>query len=294
MITIIIYIKEVFIMSDNIEIQAAQLAQKDNPSMNVRKWLQECYYGTLGTISTSRDVEGFPMGSIVPFCLDDMGRPVILTASIAAHTRNLKKDNRATLFIHDPKSEGDPQSSWRASLMGSFMKLTTEQEEQEHSYAEIITKEQEESILARYIERVPKARSYLQTHDFSFWRLSNIQKIRYIAGFGRITWIPGTKYLSKISEAAFLDMERGALKHMNDDHQDNMKEMCKGLYSIEASSVEMVELNIGGCMLKTSEPNGLYYCSFDRVVESVGGYKAQIIKLLKKSRQINRDKEPTT
>ena len=60
-----------------------------------------------------------------------------------------------------------------------------------------------------------------------------------------------TKYLSKISEAAFLDMERGALKHMNDDHQDNMKEICKGLYSIEASSVEMVELNIGGCMLKT-------------------------------------------
>ena len=61
MVIIIIYIQEVFIMSDNIEIQAAQLAQKDNPSMNVRKWLQECYYGTLGTISTSREVEGFPM-----------------------------------------------------------------------------------------------------------------------------------------------------------------------------------------------------------------------------------------
>ena len=281
-------------MSDNIETQAAALAQKENPSMNVRRWLQECHYGTLGTLSTSKDVEGFPMGSIVPFCLDDMGRPVILTASIAAHTRNLKKDNRATLFIHDPYSEGDPQSSWRASLMGTFMKLNTQQDENEQQYTEIISKEQEEHIMARYVERVPKAKSYLQTHDFSFWRLSKIQKIRYIAGFGRITWIPGEKYLSKISEAAFSDMERGALEHMNDDHQDNMKEICKGLYSVEPSHVEMVELNIGGCMLKTSEPDGLYHCSFDKVVENRGGYKAQIIKLLKKSRDINRDKEPTT
>ena len=90
-------------MSDNIEIQASILAQKENPSSHVRKWLQECHFGTLGTLSTKIEVKGFPMGSIVPFCVDDEGRPIILIAGIAAHTKNLKQ----VMISIDPESDVD-------------------------------------------------------------------------------------------------------------------------------------------------------------------------------------------
>ena len=100
--------------------EAAKIARKGNPALDVRKWLQICTHATFGTINSKKSVAGFPMGSIVPFCVDHLGRPIILIAGIAAHTRNLKADNRGTLFIHDPNASGDPQSSWRASLIGRF------------------------------------------------------------------------------------------------------------------------------------------------------------------------------
>ena len=277
--------------SKNIEREAAELAQKDNPSINVRKWLQECSFGTLGTISAKKDLLGFPLGSIVPFSLDSKGRPIILIAGIAAHTKNLKQDNRATLFVHDPNASGDPQASWRASLLGKFTQLCTESSDNLPNTCEVISKEEEEALMAKYVERVPNARSYLNTHNFALWRMSNIEKIRYIAGFGRITWIEGSTYLSLMQKARFKDMEHGAMVHMNEDHENNMKEICKAFYSIDPESVEMTELNIGGCLLKATNPDGLFFCSFDKVVENIGGYKAQIIKLLKKARTINAAQE---
>ena len=81
--------------------------------------------------------------------------------------------------------------------------------------------------MARYVERVPNAKGYLQTHDFSFWRLSELETIRYIAGFGRICWVSGDDYKSIINEDNFSDMKRGAIQHMNEDHQENMKEICR-------------------------------------------------------------------
>ena len=95
--------------------EADRLARKGNPSRDVRKWLHKSHSGTLGTLSMKKGIEGFPVGSIVPFAVDGHGRPLILIARIAAHTRNLKVDNRATLFVHDPEASGDPQASWRAS-----------------------------------------------------------------------------------------------------------------------------------------------------------------------------------
>ena len=34
---------------------------------------------------------GFPFGSVVPYCLDEQGRPLILISRIAQHTHNLQR-----------------------------------------------------------------------------------------------------------------------------------------------------------------------------------------------------------
>ncbi len=56
---------------------------------HARELLLKEYRGVLSTHSKS--MPGFPFGSVVPYCLDDQGRPLILISRIAQHTHNLQK-----------------------------------------------------------------------------------------------------------------------------------------------------------------------------------------------------------
>jgi len=49
------------------------------------------YLGRLGALSTlSRKQPGFPFGSVMPYGLDDHGRPIFLISTMAMHTQNLR------------------------------------------------------------------------------------------------------------------------------------------------------------------------------------------------------------
>lgn len=56
---------------------------------NARELLLKEYRGVLSTHSKS--MPGFPFGSVVPYCLDEQGRPLILISRIAQHTHNLQR-----------------------------------------------------------------------------------------------------------------------------------------------------------------------------------------------------------
>src|SRR5215472_17802349 len=67
------------------------------------------YLGRMGSLSTlSRKQPGFPFGSVMPYGLDDQGRPIFLISTMAMHTQNLQADPRATLFVTEPGASGDP------------------------------------------------------------------------------------------------------------------------------------------------------------------------------------------
>src|ERR1039458_6628362 len=58
------------------------------------------YLGRLGSLSTlSRKQPGFPFGSVMPYGLDEQGRPIFLISTMAMHTQNLKADPRASLLV---------------------------------------------------------------------------------------------------------------------------------------------------------------------------------------------------
>ena len=58
------------------------------------------YVGRLGSLSTlSRKQPGFPFGSVMPYGLDDHGRPILLISTMAMHTQNLQADPRASLLV---------------------------------------------------------------------------------------------------------------------------------------------------------------------------------------------------
>src|SRR5262245_52225662 len=132
------------------ELEAAQAAERDDPAGTARSWLLSVTDGTLCTTAVQRGVEGYPYGSVVPYALTPDGRPVLLLAHIAAHTANLKRDARASLFSRQPGIEGDPQAGWRLTVLG-----TMEQVPDGPDIAE---------IEARYREVVPAAARYRDTH----------------------------------------------------------------------------------------------------------------------------------
>src|SRR5205807_7626681 len=76
--------------------------------------------GRIGSLSThSQKFPGFPFGSMMPYAVDELGRPVFFISSMAMHTHNLKQDARASLLITQPDAAGDPLGAARVTLVGT-------------------------------------------------------------------------------------------------------------------------------------------------------------------------------
>src|SRR6266702_5001853 len=67
------------------------------------------YLGRIGSLSTlARKQPAFPFGSVMPYGLDEHGRPIFLISTMAMHTHNLQADSRASLLVTQPEASGDP------------------------------------------------------------------------------------------------------------------------------------------------------------------------------------------
>src|SRR5579863_6049954 len=78
------------------------------------------HVGRIGSLSTlSLKQPGFPFGSVMPYGLDDCGRPIFLVSTMAMHTQNLKADPRASLLVTQPDASGDPLGASRVTVMGN-------------------------------------------------------------------------------------------------------------------------------------------------------------------------------
>ena len=258
-----------------------------DPAGDVRQWLLETKSATLCTLAAKPKLEGYPFGSIVPFTVDAQGRPVIMIAEIAAHTANLRRDAKASLFISDPLAKGDPQASWRAGIVGTLSRImTADKESRYQSTSTIVSQEEYQDIHSRYVERVPNAENYIKQHDFDYWRMEEIQTVRYIAGFGRICWIEGSQLFRDPLQGGLDQAVEGAVNHMNEDHQHNLIEMCEGFYGFTPSSAKMVSLDTTGFKVEVTHPNRTLFFSFEREIDAQSLRKA-VIHVLQRARTKN-------
>jgi len=266
---------------------AARNAKRHDPAGDVRQWLQDVSAATLSTLAVKAGLEGFPACSVVPFALDEHGAPFILIAQIAAHTHNLRADNRASLFIRHGLSSGDPQSQWRATLSGYMEKLVTRGSGKDGAptgYETLISETEFDHLKARYRERVPASDGYFKTHDFHFWRMKRIEKVRYIAGFGRICWFDGASLLSEPLPEDLKSVAPGAIEHMNDDHVDAMEAICDALHGFESADVKMTALDRRGFFMSRSGTPTLLYTSFGYEIGADSLRKA-MVEITHKARQ---------
>jgi putative heme iron utilization protein len=240
-------------MNDQVR-HAHDNALRDDAGARARAWLLETVAATLCTSCSKPGLEGHPFGSVVPYALMGDGRPVLQIADIAAHTRNLRRDPRGSLFVRQPGVEGDPQTGWRLTVMGRWAKLTDADEIAEAH--------------ARLAERVPAVGGYERVHRFGYWKMVEVDEVRYIAGFGKIAWLGGDAILRDPGGEGIGAAAPGAVDHMNEDHAHNMVEMCKGLAGFEPQSAAMTALDRTGFLVRTTGPDRLVHFGFGREIRA--------------------------
>src|SRR5688572_14619929 len=126
-------------------------------------------FGVLSTISV--DVEGYPFGSVTPYCMDRMCRPIIYISPIAQHTKNIVADSRVSLTVIENGASEDVQAQGRVTCLANAIQSDDDRDASE-----------------RYFRHFPSSRQYDRTHAFNFFRLELV-RVRFIGGFGQIFWV---------------------------------------------------------------------------------------------------------
>src|SRR5581483_7539644 len=160
--------------------------------------------GRIGSLSTlSRKQPGFPFGSLMPYGLDAQGRPIFLISTMAMHTQNLQGDPRASLFVTEPDTSGNPLGSSRVTLIGNVTRVP-----------------QAELAATRtvYLAGYPDSKYWVDFEDFSFYRM-DVLDVYYVGGFGVMGWVAAAGYAQAQADP-LVEHKSDIIQHMNVDHKD--------------------------------------------------------------------------
>ena len=126
--------------------------------------------GVLSTLSARKP--GWPLGTLVSYALDGVGRPIFLFTELAQHTRNLRSDPRASLFVQEQGAR-NPQSSGRLALLGTLTPVP----------AGLLSEARD-----LYVAAHPEGRSFAELGDFLFWHM-NVEDVHVVGGFAKAGWM---------------------------------------------------------------------------------------------------------
>ncbi|MEL7368124.1 MAG: pyridoxamine 5'-phosphate oxidase family protein [Myxococcota bacterium] len=218
-------------------------------------------YGTLATASAKHDQ--WPFASIMPYGLMANGSPIIYVAGIAEHTKNLKANPRASLFVHpEAKADEDIQTHARLTLMVE---------------AKPVDRDQSADAWARYLCRLPDAQGYTRAHDFELWQLEPV-RARYIGGFGRIYWLERDAVTWNPTQDGLQSSAQGIIDHMNDDHEDAMQLLWKVHFGDQPGSVKMVAVDQFGFDVKNDKTQRRFEFKEPATGENIRALMVDLVK----------------
>ncbi len=180
----------------------ATSTNKNNPASNL---LAAHCHGVLSTIS--EDLVGYPFGSLLPYCLDQRGYPLILISRLARHTKNIHVDPRTSLLVAESGVD-NIQKAARLTYVGRAVPLINRED------------------AARYYRYFPQCVGYETDLDFEFHVLEPVS-CYFVGGFGRITPYSPESVTTEISFEP--ETEMSIVQHMNQDHVAAMETYCQGI-----------------------------------------------------------------
>jgi hypothetical protein len=196
---------------------------------------------TVATLSTlSRKHVGFPFGSLMPYTLDLRGHPLFLISKMAMHTQNLRADPRASLFVAQTLTDGDPLGAARATLIGR---------------AEPVPESEIASARECYLTTHENSRSWVDFADFGFFRLEPVD-IYYVGGFGVMGWVAARDY-EDASPDPLAAAAPDIIEHMNADHAEAMILIAQSFAGCEATEASMTSVDRLGFYLGLKTADGM-------------------------------------
>ena len=237
------------------------LAEQARPLMHV---------GRVGMLSTlSERHPDWPFGSVMPYGLDDQGRPTFLISSLAMHTRNLLRDPRASLLVAEERAHEDPLGSARLTLLGSV--------------AEVPDTDLP-AVREGYLRRHPQSEMWVDFGDFAFYRMA-ITEPYYVGGFGVMGWVTADDYRAAAADP-LADLAPSVIEHMNNHHADALVLMAGHFADCAAESVTMTRVDRLGCDLRAVLKDGEQglRVSFIRPATNANGIRKVLTEMTQQAR----------
>ena len=228
------------------------------------------YLGGTGSLSTlSRKQPGFPFGSVMPYGLDDHGRPIFLVSTMAMHTQNLKADPRASLLVTQQEDGGDPLGASRLTLVGNVLPIP------EAEVAE---------ARRTYVARHANSKYWVDFEDFSFYRLEVVD-VYYVGGFGVMGWVSAPEY-DRGQPDPLADSMNEIILHMNADHKESLVLLAREFARVESQEATMTAVDRLGfhVRLKTKEGMRGARIAFPREVRNSIETRTVLVEMVQRAR----------
>src|SRR5271170_4315097 len=229
------------------------------------------YLGRIGSLSTlSRKQPGFPFGSVMPYGLDDRGRPIFLISTMAMHTQNLQADSHASLLVTQDDGGGDPLGASRVTLVGSVLPIPAPE-----------VAEARELYLARYAN----SKYWVDFEDFSFYRM-DVVDVYYVGGFGVMGWVSASDY-DRSRPDPLADSTVAIIQHMNADHSDALVLLARKFAGIESQQASMTAVDRLGFHVRLKTQDGMRGAriAFLHEVRNAAETRKVLVEMVQQARQ---------
>ena len=229
------------------------------------------YLGRIGSLSThSRKQPGFPFGSVMPYGLDERGRPIFLISTMAMHTQNLLADARASLLVTQSEAGGDPLGASRVTLVGSVAQI-----------AELEVVE----ARALYLDRYANSKYWVDFEDFAFYHMELVD-VYYVGGFGVMGWVSASDYETAWPDP-LADAATGIIQHMNADHREALILLARAFAGVDSQEATMTAVDRLGFHLRLKTQDGMrgVRIAFTREVGNPAETRNVLVEMTRQARQ---------
>ena len=229
------------------------------------------YLARVGSLSTiSRKQPGFPFGSVMPYAVNDHGRPIFLISTMAMHTQNLQADPRASLLVTQDDVAGDALGAARVTLVGNILPIP---EAQAAKAREL------------YLARHANSKHWVDFEDFSFYQMDALD-VYYVGGFGVMGWVSASEYEHSQPDP-LADSMTEIIQHVNADHKDALLLLAREFARIESEEATMIAVDRLGFHLRLKTQQGIRgsRIAFVREVSNSADTRKVLVEMVQQARR---------
>lgn len=232
----------------------------DCNASSLRSFVRAHYQGAIAVLAP----DGMPYSAVVHYACDHSGVPYFLFSNLAVHQQYLHRDPRASLLIWEPGD--DLMALSRLALQGEIRRVHPDP-----------------ALEGRLLCLLPGADGYRDMPDFHFYRLE-IQKIRWIAGFGSMGWAEGEGEFCLSGDLRPLELdEAAAVAHMNADHGENLRDYWRHFGGAEPMEhVRMLALDAEGMDLQSGSKR--LRVAFPERIAEARGWRKMLVEMAQRAR----------